>query len=137
MNISREAKKVEAIHRMEMMDIFSETIKQFKEDNLVLISEPPLGAFFWTDDAEKKLVKQFEEEHNALVYMIIRTYTTMGRMDSLLFISDHQEEWEMDREDIENGIIFCYVKNYDAPECSEFGSIGYQKTVAGSIIRIS
>ena len=137
MNISREAKKAEAVQRMKMMDIFSETIKQFETKDLVSISEPPVGAFFGIDDEMKKMVQQFEKEYNTLVYMVIRSYTTIGRMDSFLFIGDQAEEWEMEHEDIENGIVFAYVKNYDAPDCSEFGSIGFRKTIAGGLIRIS
>lgn len=46
MNVSREAKMEEAVKRMKMLGVFSETIRQFQEDGKVSISEPPFGAFF-------------------------------------------------------------------------------------------
>lgn len=136
MKISKQAKKAEAVHRMEMMGIFSETIKQFEEEDKVSISESPFGAFYWVDDAEKKLIAQLEEKYDALVYMVIRAHTTMGRMDSFVFVSDHQDEWNMDREDIQNDILFAYVHNYSMPDCSELGYIGFRKTTAGGLVRI-
>lgn len=82
MNISREEKKIEAIERMKRLGIFSETIKQFEQEDLVSISEPPVGAFFWIEGEELEQMRRFEQRYNALVYVIIRSYTTIGKMDS-------------------------------------------------------
>ncbi len=135
MNVTCEEKKVEALERMKMLKIFPETVKQFKNDGLISISEPPVGAFFWVEDEKLKAIREFEEKHNALVYMVVRTYTTYGKMDSYLFVSDYKEEWEMDREDLAEGIVFTYTVNYDMPDCSEFGSIGIERTVGAGLKR--
>lgn len=42
MEISREEKKTEAIARMKALGIFPDTIKQFKDDDYISISEPPV-----------------------------------------------------------------------------------------------
>ena len=137
MNISREEKKYEAIQRMKMLGIFNETIRQFEIDDLVSISMPPYGAFYWVDDTLKEMIQQFEVKHNALVYMIIRSYTSIGTMDSFLFISDYKEEWRLEHADMQMGILFAYVYNYLEPLFSEFGSIEFRKSIAGGLIRIS
>lgn len=135
MNVSREEKKIEAIKRMRKMGVFEQTVKQFENDDLVSVSEQPFGAFYWLNDTEKEMVRKFEEKHNALVYLVVRTNTTMGLMDSLLFVSDYQEEWEMDMEDLDFNIVMAYVVNHDDLLCSEFGSIGWKLTSAAGIIR--
>lgn len=135
MKKTREEKKTEAIKRMKKMGVFKPTIKQFADSDLVSASEPPVGAFYWLDDEEKKMVQEFEENHNALVYMVIRSFTTLGKMDSLLFVSDYPEEWKMDMEDLDNNLALAYVVNHDMPDCSEMGSIGWKLTIAGGLQR--
>ena len=59
MNVSREDKKVEAIKRMRAMKIFPDAIKQFAEDDVVMVSEPPIGGLYWLNDEQKKMVQDF------------------------------------------------------------------------------
>lgn len=133
MNISREEKKIEAIKRMKELDIFEDAIKQFQDDDVVMVSEPPAGALYWLDDEQKVMVAEFEEKYNALVYIVIRAYTNFGKCDSMLYVSDYQEEWEMDNDDVIDGYAMTYTVNHDAPECSEFGSIAIKKRFGGLI----
>lgn len=135
MKVSREEKMAEAVARMKMLGIFPETIRQFQEDGKVSISEPPLGAFYWMEGADLDRVLDFEEKHNALVYVAIRSYTAFGKMDCFLFVSDYREEWDMDRTDIEQGQALAYCFNYDMPDCSEMGAIGIERTVAAGLKR--
>lgn len=132
MNIPIEKKKQEAIKRMKALDIYSETIKQFK-GGMVSCSEPPLGANYWLDEDQRKIVKGFEEEHNALVYLVVRSYTEFGKLDALLYIPDYEDEWEMDREDIKDGYVMAYIYNYDVPYFSEIGSIVVQSRFGGLV----
>jgi len=136
MKISREEKKMEAVARMKALGIFPPTIKQFKDGDFVSVSMPPVGAFFWTEGECLNHIRDFEEKHNALVYVVIRTYTNMGMMDSYLYVSDYQEEWDQDNEDIKNMEPLVYVYNHDMTDCSEFGCIGIQKTAAAGLQRI-
>ena len=139
MSVSRNEMKVEAVMRMEMLHVFPQTISQFKDDGKISMSEPPYGALYWIDGDDLERVKQFEEKHDALVYIVIRSYTPLGKMDCYLYVSQYQEEWEQDRNDIENidedSGLLAYVFNHDAPDCSEFGYIGIAHTPASGLIR--
>ena len=90
MNITREDKKAEAIERMKLLDIFAETRKQFERDDYVSISEPPVGAFFWAEGEDLQRIREFEENRNVLVYLVIRSYTTFGKMDCYLYRSEER-----------------------------------------------
>ena len=135
MNISIEEKKVEAIARMKALGIFPQTIKQFEDEGYVSISEPPFGAFYWAEGEDLERIRQFEQEHNALVYVVIRSYTNIGKLDSYLFVSNYDEEWEQDRDYLADRSPLAYVYNHDMPDCSEFGSIGIEPTVAAGLQR--
>lgn len=102
MNVSREDKKTEAVERMKLLHLFPETIRQFEQEDYVSLSEPPVGAFFWIDDKGLSAVRKFEDEYNALVYVGVRAYTTIGVMDAFLYVSDHKEEGCADRIDLQN-----------------------------------
>ena len=137
MRISIEEKKAEAIERMKALGIFPQTIQQFKNEDCISISEPPLGAFYWAEGQDLERIRQFEAENDALVYVVIRSYTTIGKLDSYLFVSDYAEEWEVDRKNIRevgDGLL-AYVYNHDAPECSEMGYIGIAPTDAAGLRR--
>lgn len=137
MNISREAKKAEAIKRMNVLKIFDTAIRMFEKDDVVMCSEPT-GALFFLDEEQKKLVSEFENENNCLVYLVVRGYTLFGKMDSYLFVSDFDEEWEMDNDDIAElaPIPMTYTYNYDCPDFSEFGHIGVLP-LCGGLKRVS
>ena len=133
MQIERELKVKEAVKRMKALHIYDDAINQFIKDGVVMVSEPPLGGLYWIDDDLKQLVQQFEQKHNALVYFVIRCYSTIGKMDSFLYVSDYNEEWELDNEDVSEGYVMTYTHNYDAHDCSEFGSIGVKGRFGGLI----
>ena len=82
MSVNIEEKKTEAIERMKALGIFPQTIEQFERDGYISISEPPVGAFFWAEDEDLQRIYEFEANYNALVYLVIRSYTTIGKMDS-------------------------------------------------------
>lgn len=145
MQISRERKIEEAVRRMKTLGIIDDAISQFQKDGTVMVSEPPFGALYTIDEEQKKLVEEFEREHNAVVYMVVKCYSTIGKMDSFLYVSDYEDEWEMEavwfvvedeetetnNSDMSDGYIMSYTHNYDAPECSEFGEIGVRQSFGG------
>ena len=130
MNVSTEIKKAEAIKRMKVLDLYKPYITLFEKSNTVFMSEMTGGVYDFNDDAELVAkVKAFEEEHNALVYHVIRT----RELYSFLYVSDSEEEWEMDNEDIEEGYTMSYVWNRTDEWCSEFGSIGVRGKFGGIV----
>lgn len=91
-NVSVEAKKAEALSRMKELGIYSQTIRRFAELDKISISKPPFGAFFWIESEYLERVREFERQYNALVFVVIRSFTADGTMDSYLFVSDYPEE---------------------------------------------
>lgn len=135
MKIPRETKKEEAIYRMKLMNIIPDAIKQFEEENTVMVSENPFGFLYWLNDDQKKLVADFEAEYDSLVYLANLCNTEFGRLLSLFYVSDHKNEWKMDMDDIKDGYAMVYCINLDDPYSSEFGTIVFQ-SINGGIKRI-
>lgn len=135
MNVSREEKKVEALGRMKAVGYWSQAREAFRRSNRVLVNEPPFGAVYEMEPDLAESVKEFEEKNNALVYAVVRAFTSFGKMDSYLFVGDYKEEWEYDREDLKDKIAMSYTVNYDMPDCSEFGSIGFRMGAGAGFVR--
>ena len=129
----RERQKAEAIKRMRKLKVISGAIEQFKEDGQIMVCEN--GFLYWLNDEQKKMVDDFEEEYGGLVYMVIHNMTEFGELYSMLFVSQHESEWEMDWEDLEDSISMAYVKNVTDDFCSEFGCISIANRFGG-IIRV-
>jgi hypothetical protein len=115
---------------MKLLELYPTVINEFINEKIVNKSEH-IGILYWLDEDEKKIVRDFENETNAVVYHIIKTYTTIGYMLSIFYVSDEESEWESDREDIKIGEQLCYVKNLDNEDCSEYGFICFQKNCGG------
>lgn len=135
MKATKDEMIMEAVKRMKMFKIFPETIRQFKKDGYISISEPPYGAFYWVKEEENDEIKDFEKKHDAVVYMVVRSFTEFGKVDSYLFVGCDRSDWEYDRNDIEEGQALVWAKNCDYPECSEFGIIGLKRSVAAGLLR--
>lgn len=126
-------KKKEAVKRMKTIGLLPKVITEFEHGTLNL-SEA--GMLYFLDDEQKKMVEEFEKEYKALVYHVCHECTNVGEMYDLLYVSDHEEEWSMDNEDLEAGHPFVYVVNKTYPEFSEFGMIGI-RPVLGGIVRVN
>ena len=134
MNVSREIKKAEAINRMQVLNLYNPYIKAFKDKNEIFMSEMTGGVYEFSSNTELcNKVKEFEAEYEALVYHVIHTLTEFGELYSFLYVSDHEEEWEMDNEDISEGYALAYVWNQDCDWCSELGSIGVRGKFGGIV----
>ena len=113
MNVPREIKKEEAIRRMKALDLYKPYIESFIKRDEIFMSEMTGGVYEFSSNTELcNKVREFEDEHKALVYHIIRTVTVDGEIYSFLFVSDYQEEWEMDNADIQNS--FCNRQHGDS-----------------------
>lgn len=126
----RAKQEAEAVERMKLLELYPTVIKEFINEKVINKSEH-IGILYWLDDDEKQFVKDFEDEYNAVVYHIVKTYTMIGCMLSVFYVSDDESEWESDREDMKIGEQLCYVKNIDNDDCSEFGYICFQKNCGG------
>ena len=139
--VSKETQKQEAIKRMEALGLFKPCIKAFAKYDEVQLSEPTGGLYEFSDDAELNAkVKEFEAEHEALVYHVIHSPIRFDGipmdMYNFLYISEYPEEWEMDNDDIQDGYAMAYVWNKTDDWMSEFGSIAVQERFGG-LVRVS
>lgn len=125
----RDSQVEEAVARMKLLGILKTPINEFKKDGVINRSENWI--LYWLDDEEKQMVADFEKDNDGVVYHAIKTLSNIGLMYSLLYVSKHTEEWEMDRADIQEGRAFVYVVNKDMPDCSEFGTIGIRPLFGG------
>ena len=126
--------KEEAIKRMEMLGLMDTVIKEFKEEGELNLSEQ-YGLLYWLNDEEKEMVRKFEEERESLVYHVIKTNTSIGLMYSLLNVCKYEEDWQYERERIEDSFPLAYVVNVTVPDFSEYGGIEIRK-MNGGLVRI-
>ena len=119
---------------MKELELFAPCIKAFKDRNEVQLSEPTGGLYEFSGNEELTAkVKEFEQEYNALVYHVIHTYTQFGELYNFLYVSDYEEEWEMDQNDIKDNYVMCYVWNKDDDIFSEFGTIVVRQKFGGLV----
>ena len=127
-------KKEEALKRMKKMDIFGRAREAYRRSGRVMCSEPPFGGLYDLNDRQKAVVKRLEDEHKALVYLVVRSKVEDMLMESYFYVSDHEEEWGMDNDDIHEGYAVTWTENLTYPECSEFGTIGF-RSFGGGVLR--
>lgn len=126
----KQLQKEEALQRMRILNLSDVVIKDFETLNKIYYSERFNkvfdGILYWVDNDPKfvELVKQFEDEHSVLVYHCHLGHYSFGDCLTLLFVSENQEEWIQDQQDLKNKTAFVYVYNLDDPMSSEFGTIG-------------
>lgn len=81
--------------------------------------------------------ENFEKEYQAKVYLILISHTEFGKLVSMLYVSNHNEEWNYDNEDLKEKVAYAYVFNQTDNDCSEIGSIAFEyDSICGGIYRI-
>ena len=128
----REKMVEEAAGRMCRLGMMPQVIAKCRKQGTVLESETA-GLLYDLNDEEKKAVADWEEKSGGIVYAAILSNMVFGRCLALLYISAEEEEWELDREDLEGRVPLAYVANLDAPDCSELGSIGIAPANGGLV----
>lgn len=132
----------EALKRLEILKekglVYKPAIKCFKDGEDIGMFENQGGPFKATfyklflntgDDGMydqiSSAVKKFEAEHDACVYLILINHLEFGTCASLFYVSKYEEEWEEERQDLQNNETYAYVANLDDDFCSESGYIGF------------
>lgn len=147
----REKQKQEALWRLKFLALHPNVVRDFQSG--VLNKSESGGMLYWLSDEEKDAVAKFEAKWDALVYHCILSETEIGRMLTMLYISQYPEEWSDDRADLLDGqamsldmgggrtrnvvgrTICAYVENLDAPDLSEIGSV-MVSSLYGGMIRV-
>ena len=124
--------RTEALKRMELLKLHENVIDDFKE--IALLNQSELGGIlYWVEGEMEKKIREWEEKTGNLVYHVIHDYTEFGELLSLLYVSQYEDEWETDREDIQDGYALAYVMNLTDDWCSEYGSIGIRPQWGGVV----
>lgn len=137
--VDKQKQKEEAIERMKLLHIMPQVIKDFEENGRVYYSERQSPIFnatlYWLDNHKEyvDLVKEFEKKHHALVYHAQLTHLVYGDNLALFYVSNEEEEWEQDKQDILHGQLFSRVLNLDCEYDSDFGYIGVKPSMGGVV----
>ena len=129
----REKQKAEAVKRLELMGIREDVRKKFEENDVVMFCNNE--QYRPADEQMAAEICQFEQEHDATVFLVVRMFSMFGDLDALLFVGKYKEEWEFEQEDLKAGYAMSYTINRDYPDCSEMGSISFRVTEDGAIVR--
>lgn len=134
MKATREQMKQEALVRMKLLNLHSNVVNEFQNENKLNYSEGTLGILYWATDEMKQIVESFEKKTGYTVYHLIDNNSEeIGHMLTLLYVSTEMEEWTYDRRDIQDGCPLAYVENMTYPDCSEFGSVGVRPANGGVV----
>lgn len=128
-------KKEEAKKRMTVLGMSQQDIQEFMENGRIsLIGEPGHCGYAEGEDLDRIL--DVEKEYDILVYAVIYGQdSNIGTTDSYLYVSSYAEEWEAERDDLQNGTAWAYVYNRTIPLYSELGAIGVGKMPCGALVR--
>lgn len=124
--VDKKKQMTEAVKRLKALKVHPNVIKEFSRNDFSdpLLNYSDCGILFWVENEEwKKIISDFEKNYNAIVYHVIFSRTTFGNMLSLLYVSEHEDEWESDMSDLADGYSYAYVANLDDNDLSEIGSI--------------
>ena len=126
-----EEMRQEAITRMEILEVFKDSIAQFKENNKISKTENSTIGNIWLTKEETQQVNAIEKEQNILIYFCMVNNWEQGTMYSYLYVSNKKQEWELERQDALEREPLAYV--YNGSDC-DLGSIGIS-SLFGSILR--
>lgn len=134
--ISHAEKVAEAIKRMQVMGISETQIRNFQDNGYipVFINGLNLAEAFHKPIKDGR-IRKIEAEYNLLIFSIITSHSAIGNMESYIYVSDERNEWEMENEDINDGYAMTWTENLTYPECSEFGSIAFERKDSGALWR--
>lgn len=137
MEISKQ--KQEAISRMQQLRIMPKVIDSFRRNNCVFFSERQSQMFnavlYRLDNNEEweKAVKDFEKEYGVIAYHCQLTHFEFGDVLSVLYVSNNEEDWPREREDLKDGYIMvkCFEVSYDNAYDSDMGYIQVRPSLGG------
>ena len=131
MKVKVEEARREALKRMKKLNFHPNVLSDFNEGTIN--KSELIGILYWLNDEEIKKVREFEAEHESVVYHVIHQFTNIGELYSFLYVKLDDEEWEMDDDGLEQNETLAYAWNKTAPEFSEFGYIGIRSQVGGLV----
>lgn len=127
--------KKECISRLEILNVHSNVIKDFKEEDKLNYSNP-MGLLYWLEEEKQKWVDELEEKYSLLVYHVLETPTSFGTLYTMMYVRPEKQEWKRERKELkEHGYIFAYVHNKEQTQNSEFGTVVVEPCFLGGVRR--
>ena len=129
MSVTRNEMKNEALARMRILKIRENAVNDLEKNDIVTVSFFGCGILFWHTDKQIELIKKFENQYNCLVYHAITSTTENEELLTLLYVSQYEDDWPTDREDLKNYdprygySIMAYVYNLTNDIFSGFGRV--------------
>lgn len=117
-----QEQKQECEERIKILGLYEDSINK-----LYINKRGYLGQVSTKDIDLMEEINKFEKEHNAMVYYIIETLTSFGRLYAMLYVSNYSNEWEDDKTMLKDNQAYSYVWNSTNEYCSEIGLVGIEK----------
>ena len=76
-------------------------------------------------------IQDIEELYNIKIYYGILTHFDFGDVLSLLYVSNDPNDWQIERNDLTDGVPFVYALNLTDEWMSEFGGIQIESNNGG------
>ncbi len=140
----RNKQKQEAIERLKILQkgylVHKNVLKEFKENETIYYSENfggyMQGILYWLHNNPQYVekVKEIEEKCNIYVYHCILSHTSFGDLLTYLYVSDDEDFWKFEQEQLKEGYASAYVWNMSFELDSAFGEIGING-VNGGLVR--
>lgn len=122
--------KQEAIKRLQIMGVSKREAEAIIHNRGMRLAvdrrlfegvEEPIQEMFKGFVATK--IYEFEEHFNCLAYSAYVQESWAGTLINILYVSSYKEDWDGERESIEEARPIAYCINLTVPDYSEFGTI--------------
>ena len=140
--MDKELMRTEALKRLDYLvanGMFPEAKEYFANGSPCYFGQAQLDEgmtnvlYLFIENPEfQQIIETIEKENNILVYCGIYNETPFGKILSLLYVDQYDEEWEMDTEDLENFEPLAYVYNI-RDGVGEIGTIGIEIADVGLV----
>lgn len=109
---TRTVQREEAMRRLKALRLHENVVRDFASGKLNLSERAVL--------------------YEAVVYHVMKYNTEFGTQYAMLYVSKHEEEWEMDREELKEGSGCAFVTD---GFIEELGLVGFKES-GGGLVRI-
>lgn len=134
-----ERQQKEAIRRMKFLQMDKKYIEAFEKSGTIMLFENFIGDPITksNDTYLMDLINNYENTFDNLVYAVTHELSPVGECYNLMIVSKYENDWSMEMYPVDpfTAVTYAYVDNYDAPECSELGSVSL-KINKGGIKRV-
>lgn len=131
---TREEMKLEAIRRLEMLNIYKPYINKFKTAKQIPTFFENFGGYYADqEDGLTEKIHRVEEDTGCMVYALTHERFEFGDCWTMLAVSKYQEEWPEELEAISSSCFYAWawVENTTMPDCSEWGTVAVRSCFGG------